>query len=867
MAFAQATALPPGKQCFQAVTGINGFVGTLGAITGGSGGTSGSYGGVSLIGGSGSGATANITVSSGAVTAVTILNPGQDYVVSDVLSAASGTIGGVIGFSVPIASIAINSSLAGGSVGMYIPGTFTPSPTWQNTGETILNTNPISLDSNGCALIFGSGTYRQILYDSLGNTVWDQIVASPNLNASAFSLNTQTTNYTVQSSDCGNAVQMGSGLTGSLSITFPGTTTGFASGCSVVISNGDAQRLKSVSGVAGMSWLYPQQYAGASTITLVNGAWVARNAPNRYRPNYNPTYIVDIVNGNDANDCLGTGTGACATLNGAFNVACNTLDSGGYYPTVQMTNGQTFKGNFLLQGGGGGGPGGGATDLHYQPSCLGFQQMVLDLNGANIAAINTNAIYIRGFAMFMKIVNSAGLGNGGYITTGSFGSTKGFLVDVFGGGAGFEIGDGNVTFGDVPNIYGQLLSTRSAFLWTDPNACPLNTTTAGCQNSIQVNLNQGNGCTGSAAHAVMTGGPPPATYTVTSVVVDAAGSSCVLPPYIQFVGNCSVQPAATAALSGSGIGSITVTSGGTCTGRANVQIGNAGTYAFGSIIQGIVEIEAPVIFTGSPTYTLGTVQSVENSLLTLAYSNPMLGTVHGPQYEIGFGGVLSSSGETGSLNICPGCNSYIPGDAPGWVAAGGGSFEESGTPTVSSGNITALTTGSLVGGSGGVNATYTGVPLTGGHGGGAVANVVVSGGAVTAVTLLTGGWSYQAADSLSAASANIGGVTGFSIPVTTVSTPGCGTSPTFNSGATDFEGFIVLGTSPTGTCIIQNTTLTALLCTATSNTLLEPVDVANSPPSGVGPGQAPGTMVFHIGGTPFSGQSIRWTCKPAQSTQ
>jgi len=64
---------------------------------------------------------------------------------------------------------------AGGSVYFYIPNTTTPKNTWQDPGETILNTNPIILDSAGSAIIYGDGTYRQILKDSLGNTIWDQL--------------------------------------------------------------------------------------------------------------------------------------------------------------------------------------------------------------------------------------------------------------------------------------------------------------------------------------------------------------------------------------------------------------------------------------------------------------------------------------------------------------------------------------------------------------------------------------------------------------------------------------------------------------------------------------------------------------------
>lgn len=73
---------------------LTGVVGIPGA-----GGIDGTYNNVALTGGSGTGATANITVAGGVVTVVDIVNPGYNYVVGDVLSAASGDIGGVVGFA------------------------------------------------------------------------------------------------------------------------------------------------------------------------------------------------------------------------------------------------------------------------------------------------------------------------------------------------------------------------------------------------------------------------------------------------------------------------------------------------------------------------------------------------------------------------------------------------------------------------------------------------------------------------------------------------------------------------------------------------------------------------------------------------
>ncbi len=185
--FANATLLPPGKNCFSATVGVSGIIGTLGTITGGSGYVNGTYGGVSLTGGAGSGATATIVVSGGAVTSVTVLNPGTQYVVGNTLSAAAASLGGSgSGFSVPVTATAINGSLAGGTVAMYVPNTTTPKQTWQDAAQTILNTNPVTLDANGCALIYGTGSYRQILSDSLGNLVWDAVTADTSSSNSVF---------------------------------------------------------------------------------------------------------------------------------------------------------------------------------------------------------------------------------------------------------------------------------------------------------------------------------------------------------------------------------------------------------------------------------------------------------------------------------------------------------------------------------------------------------------------------------------------------------------------------------------------------------------------------------------------------------
>lgn len=67
--------------------------------------------------------------------------------------------------------------LAGGSVSTFIPGTSTPSVTYQDSAGTIPNTNPVILDAAGRAIIWGSGSYRTVVKDVAGNLIYDQVTS------------------------------------------------------------------------------------------------------------------------------------------------------------------------------------------------------------------------------------------------------------------------------------------------------------------------------------------------------------------------------------------------------------------------------------------------------------------------------------------------------------------------------------------------------------------------------------------------------------------------------------------------------------------------------------------------------------------
>lgn len=108
------------------ISGGSGYTGngiaTLGTIIPGNSYTNGTYSGVAVtsLTGTGTGATANVTVAGGAVTVVTIVNKGYGYAVADSLSVAASLIGGTgTGFSVPVATVGAATftgvSLIGGS--------------------------------------------------------------------------------------------------------------------------------------------------------------------------------------------------------------------------------------------------------------------------------------------------------------------------------------------------------------------------------------------------------------------------------------------------------------------------------------------------------------------------------------------------------------------------------------------------------------------------------------------------------------------------------------------------------------------------------------------------------------------------------
>jgi hypothetical protein len=162
-----------------------------------------------------------------------------------------------------------------------------------------------------------------------------------------------------------------------------------------------------------------------------------------------------------------------------------------------------------------------------------------------------------------------------------------------------------------------------------------------------------------------------------------------------------------------------------------------------------------------------------------------------------------------------------------------------------------LTLNTLVGGSGYVNATYTAVPLTGGSGSGAKATIVVSGGAVTSVTLTSYGNDYVVGNTLSASNTNLGGSgSGFSIKVATITTFTASDLNLWQFDSTfDAQGSgnqLLLAHAGRNLEQIDQTTVTPVLAGNINGTTLSPLtDTNGATPTGDIIEVAGGVVVLH----------------------
>jgi hypothetical protein len=673
---------------------------TVSILSGGSGYTNGTYTNVPLTGGSGTGATANITVSSNAVTAVTIVNDGNGYLPDDTLSASSALLGN---------GVNTYGTITGGT--LYTNGTYLNVPMLNATST------PAGIGSGATANITVSGgaVTGIVAQDrGVGYKATDILTADP--------------------------IYIG-GVTGIIA-TY-GQITGGSLYAAGTYSN------VSFTGGSGTGAVGTVEVTSAS-ITAVNNVVGGSNYTNGSFPNVALTG--------------GAGTGALATVTtSAGNVVAVVITYGGnnYAVNDVLSCSAASIGNGVTAFGGITGGSGYVNGTYPNVTLTGGTgsgaRATITVSGGIVVAVTLTyggVGYTASDSLTTANTNLGGTGSSFAVVASTVASSSGFQCDVFSvstgsvgavtvtsDGSGYAVNDilsaSIEDIGGVSGIIGAIGSITAGNYYTNSTTAYVTasisgtvmTVTAVSSGTIVVGQTVfGTGVTDNTTITSFgTGSGGVGTYNVSaSQTVASTSISCIgVFRDTPLTGGSGTGATANIVIANNRIYSVEIVDEG-----VNYAVGDTLSATLSGSTNGIASISA---VTGGSNYTNGTYTSV-----------PLTGgTGSGAQATI-----VVTSNAVSSVTISNVGTGYTVSDAM------------SASSALLGNGINTLNTGSLVGGTNYGTGTYTNVSLTGGTGSNAKATVVVGvGGDVTSVTLTARGINYTAADSLSAAAADIGGVT------------------------------------------------------------------------------------------------------------
>ena len=724
---------------------------TLGAITPGSGYTNGTYTNVPLTGGSGSGATADISVTSNGVASVTIVNDGNGYLVGDSLSASALTLG---------EGVQTLGAITGGE--LYTNGTYLNVPLL-NAAST-----PAGTGSGATANITVSGgavTGVTIAERGIGYKTTDVLTAAA-ANIGGVSGVIATYGQLVAGSLYTAGTYTGVNFTG-------GSGTG-AVGTVEVAENG----ITAVSGIVSGSGYTNGSFTG---VALTGGSGTGALATVTCSAG-NVVAVVITYSGNNyaANDVLSCS--AASIGNGVTAFGSITAGSGyvnGVYPNVTLT----------------GGTGTGARATITVTS--GYVSSVV-LTYAGIG-------YTAADSLTTANTNLGGSGSGFAVVASTVATSSGFqcnVASVATGGVskvtltsdGVNYAAGDILSAPADDI-GGVSGVISSLGGITPGGFYTNSTTAQVTASISGTVMT---VTAVASGTIVVGQTILGTGITENTTITALGSGS------GGVGTYNVstsQTVSSTTVSCIGIFRDTPLTGGSGTGAtANIIIQNGGVYA--------VSVVEPGVNYATGDILSATLAGVTNGISTtsglVAGSNYTNGTYTDVALTGGTGTgakatITVSSNTVTAVTITSAGENYVVADTLSAAAA-----------TLGNG---VNTLGSITGGSGYTNGTYTDVDLTGGTGTGAKADITVSVGAVTAVTLTARGVGYTASDALSAAATDIGG------HVNGIATFGSitGGSNYTNGTYTDVPLTGGAGTGATATIVVTSNSVSSISITDSGN--------------------------------------------------
>ena len=739
--------------------GITNFVissplNTLGTITAGSQYTNGSYTAIPLTGGSGSGATADITVASNGVTAVTIVNDGNGYLVGDTLSAAPASIGN---------GVSTYGTITGGS--LYTDGTYLSVPMINATST------PAGIGSGATANITVSGgavTGITAQDRGVGYKDTDILTASPSFIGGVSGI------IDTYGQIVGGSLYTAGTYTG---VNFTGGTGTGAVGTVIVTSN----TINAVTNVIGGSNYTNGSFAN---VALTGGAGTGALATVTTSGG-NVVAVVITYGGNNyaANDvlsCSASSIGNGVTAFGAITGGSSYVD--GIYPNVTLTGGTgsgaratiTVSGGIVI-----------SVTLTYG----GIGYTAAD----SLTTANTN---LGGTGSGFAVVASTVAASSGFqcsvfsVSSGSVGS-----VTLTADGTNYSAGDvltaSNEDIGGVNGVIGALGGVTAGNYYTNSTTAYVTASISGTVMTVSavssgaIVVGQSVFGTGVTENTTITsfgtGSGGVGTYNVsTSQTVGSTSISCIgVFRDTPLTGGSGTGATANIIILNSRVYSVEIVNAG-----VNYAVGDALSATFSGSSNGIATISA---VTGGSNYTNGTYTSVP---LTGGTGTGAVGTV-----------VVSGNTVT-SVTITTAGSGYTVSDAM------------SASSALLGNGINTLNSGSLVGGTNYGPGTYTNVPLTGGTGSNAQATIVVgAGGDVTSVTLSARGINYTAADSLSAAASNLGGVTN-----------GVGTLGSVTGGSNYTNGTFTnvpltggAGTGALATIVVSSNAVTSVTVTTKGN--------------------------------------------------
>jgi hypothetical protein len=759
-----------------AAASIGNGVETYGTITGGTLYADGTYLSVPMTGGTGTGATANITVSGGAVTGVIAQDRGVGYADTDVLSAASSAIGGLTGI------ISDYGQISGGS--LYEPGTYTGvsfiggSGTGATGDVEVLDAGIRTVKNIVGGSNYTNGSFSEIPLTGGAGTGAEATITVSGGNVVSVTISYGGNNYAVNDVLSCSASSIGSGVTAFGALT---GGSGYVNGTypNVTLTGGTG--------------------TGAKATITVSGGLVISAALTYAGVGYTAADSLTTANTNLG----GTGAGfnvAVSTVAASTGFQCDvaTITTGTVGAVTLTSDGSGYAVNDILSASieDIGGISGIINSISITPGSYYTSSTSASVTGSisgtvlDVTAVASGTLVV-GQTIFGAniaadtVIESLGTGSGGIGTynvnnsqtvASSSITAIGLLRDVpltggtgTGATANIQITGGSVSAVAIvePGVGYSVGDSLTTTIAGSVNGVATTSTLVGGSNYTngtytKVALTGGAG-TGAQATLVVSGN------AVTSVTITEAGSDYAV----------SDTLSAAAATIGNGINTLT---GGSLVGGTNYGTGTytgvsltggTGSGAKATITVGVGgDVTAVTMTSRGIGYTVADSMSADADDLG-GFTNGIdtLGSVTGgSNYTDGTFTNVSLTGGTGTgakativvasnsvttVTITNKGNGYTVSDALSCSALAIGSGIQ--------------TLGTITGGSGYTNGTYTGVSLTGGSGTGAQATIVVSGGKVSSVTITARGRGYLVGNIMSANSTDIGGTgSGFVVPVSAV---------------------------------------------------------------------------------------------------